>query len=199
MTVGDSHIQTFQWVAPIYGLFYNMQKRTYRKTLARYLKCMNLPPHPVFLDVGCGTGALCSVLYDMGYEVTGVDPAEKMLSVAKRRNAGKNIRFMVGNALEGLPFADDSFDCVCAAFVAHGFAAEERQKFYREMKRVSRGSVVLNDFNRRKSILIEAVERLERSDYKNFVNQVEDEMREHFALTQTIQIGPGTAWYIGRK
>jgi ubiquinone/menaquinone biosynthesis C-methylase UbiE len=122
-----------------------------------------------------------------------------MLAIARKRNAGKNIRFMKDNALEGLSFADNSFDCVCAAFVAHGFSAEERKKLYQEMKRVTRRTVVLNEFNRKKSTITNIVECMEKSDYHNFIYQVEEEMKEHFPVTQTIQVGSGTAWYVGEK
>jgi SAM-dependent methyltransferase len=37
------------------------------------------------LDLGCGTGTLCCVLAERGYQVTGVDPAAAMLALARRK------------------------------------------------------------------------------------------------------------------
>jgi 2-polyprenyl-3-methyl-5-hydroxy-6-metoxy-1,4-benzoquinol methylase len=44
---------------------------------------MNLFSFETIIDVGCGTGALCSEVYDKGMNVTGIDTAIKMLDIAK--------------------------------------------------------------------------------------------------------------------
>lgn len=46
------------------------------------------------LDLGCGTGLICDAYAEKGHEVTGVDPAEAMLDVARRKPHGKNIEWV---------------------------------------------------------------------------------------------------------
>jgi len=63
------------------------------------------------LDVGTGTGRAALLLARAGAKVTGIDPSEAMLEVARSRAAeqGVAIAFCVGDA-QALDFADRSFD-----------------------------------------------------------------------------------------
>jgi 2-polyprenyl-3-methyl-5-hydroxy-6-metoxy-1,4-benzoquinol methylase len=65
------------------------------------------------LDVGCGTGFLSILLADLGHRVTGIDMAEKMLTVARSKAAGRalTVNFCYGDAeAPDLPLA--SFDLI---------------------------------------------------------------------------------------
>jgi len=66
------------------------------------------------LDVGCGTGALTSVLAEIvGAElVAGVDPSEPFVERARERVPGADLRVAPA---EALPFEDDTFDVAFAA------------------------------------------------------------------------------------
>jgi ubiquinone/menaquinone biosynthesis C-methylase UbiE len=46
------------------------------------------------LDLGCGTGTLCSAFATRGHKVTGVDPAAAMLAVAKRKPFAQRIEWV---------------------------------------------------------------------------------------------------------
>ena len=46
------------------------------------------------LDLGCGTGLLASRIAGEGLDVTGVDPAEGMLRVARARDGGERVRWV---------------------------------------------------------------------------------------------------------
>lgn len=50
------------------------------------------------VDVGCGTGAVTVALATPGRRVTGVDPAEAMLDVARARPGGERVRWILGDA-----------------------------------------------------------------------------------------------------
>ncbi len=65
------------------------------------------------LDIGTGTGQLAVYLARSGYDVTGIDLADKMISRAKRYAASQklNIDFQTGDA-EQLKYEDNSFDIV---------------------------------------------------------------------------------------
>jgi ubiquinone/menaquinone biosynthesis C-methylase UbiE len=61
------------------------------------------------LDVGCGIGGAMALAAEYGAEVSGTDPSEAFVSVARKRLPGADIR--VGG-LDSLPHADGRFDAV---------------------------------------------------------------------------------------
>ena len=91
------------------------------------------------LDLGSGTGAAEKQL--VGYEVTALDPDERMLSLNNFSNK------IVGSA-EALPFDDKSFDNVYCAFVWRNVS--DTDKAFEEIKRVLEdgGKFVLLDMTR---------------------------------------------------
>lgn len=83
------------------------------------------------LDVGAGTGRLSVSLASRGAKVTALDLSPKMLEKIKRKN--KQITTVVGDA-ENLPFKNDAFDIVTAAFlVVH---LKDPARFFDEVYRV---------------------------------------------------------------
>lgn len=72
------------------------------------------------LDVGCGDGTYTVELVDVAgaSAVTGIDPAERAICVARERAAGRAITFAAGSAYE-LPYDDDSFDLSYLRGVLH--------------------------------------------------------------------------------
>jgi len=52
------------------------------------------------LDVGCGTGRLACRLADSGHSVTGIDPSEQMLEVARWRLGGNRVEWLKGRATD---------------------------------------------------------------------------------------------------
>lgn len=193
----------FNLIAPIYGLFYNYQKKRYSETIEKVKSELNLFSYETIVDVGCGTGALCSVLNDKGMIVTGLDPAIKMLSVAKSKSENNNIEFLQGNAIERLPFEDKSFDIAISSYVAHGLQGEERKKLYAEMSRVAREYVIIHDYNKSRSLPTTIIEWLEGGDYFHFIKHSETEMKDCIAEMKTcfsevlvIQVDVRANWYI---
>jgi SAM-dependent methyltransferase len=59
------------------------------------------------LDIGCGTGALALKLADRGVEVTGVDPAEASLDVARAKPGAERVRWIHGDARDLPPMQVD--------------------------------------------------------------------------------------------
>ncbi len=92
------------------------------------------------LDVGCGTGGATALAAEYGAEVSGLDPSEAFVSVARKRLPGADIRI---GGLETLPYADGRFDVVLVAnpmrYAAYSVAA------VRELGRVCapRGRIVI--------------------------------------------------------
>jgi 2-polyprenyl-6-hydroxyphenyl methylase/3-demethylubiquinone-9 3-methyltransferase len=71
-------------------------------------------PEPMrVLDLGCGAGFLSNDLAVRGHDVTGLDPERDNLVVARAYDRSRSACYVAGDARE-VPFADDSFDVVCA-------------------------------------------------------------------------------------
>lgn len=186
----------FDLIAPIYGLFYDNQKKHYSEILDRLQKEMEFSKYRKVIDVGCGTGALCSVLNQRGFAVTGVDPAKKMLRIARRKQENATIEFVQANALEGLPFEDKSFDVSFASYVAHGLKGHERKTMYAEMSRITKHLVIIYDYSGKRSVLTSAIEWLEGGDYFNFIKVVKPELRDSFYDMSAIDVALRGALYI---
>ncbi len=195
----------FNLIAPVYGLFYNTQKKRYAQVIAEVSNVLDITQFRAALDVGCGTGALCSVLATKGMEVTGVDPAGNMLEVARRKVGNAGVEFVQADVLDRLPFNDNSFDIAIASYVAHGLAADERQHMYAEMSRVAREWVIIHDYNDKRSPFVSFIEWLEGGDYFHFIKHAEPEMKdcfteiqECFSQVDVVSVGKRANWYIGR-
>ncbi len=90
------------------------------------------------LDYGCGAGWLSKILLAKGYDVTGIDASDVLISSAVK-SCGEG-RFIVGDCME-LPFADESFDCVIGSAILHHL---ETARALAECRRVtSRGGILL--------------------------------------------------------
>jgi SAM-dependent methyltransferase len=87
------------------------------------------------VDVGCGTGALTTVLADIaGAEhVAGVDPSPPFVEQARARVPGADLRVA---AAEALPFPDHTFDVAVSQLVFH--FVSDPSAAVREMTRVTR-------------------------------------------------------------
>ncbi|MEM7377005.1 MAG: class I SAM-dependent methyltransferase [Pseudomonadota bacterium] len=62
------------------------------------------------LDIGCGTGKLACALAARGHAVTGLDPSDAMLTVARRKPAADRVQWHQGDATT-LP-TDTPFDLI---------------------------------------------------------------------------------------
>jgi ubiquinone/menaquinone biosynthesis C-methylase UbiE len=93
------------------------------------------------LDVGCGPGALTSVLVErLGAEaVAAVDPSAPFVDAARARHPGVSV---TQASAERLPFPDDAFDAALAQLVVHFMS--DPVAGLAEMSRVTRpGGVVV--------------------------------------------------------
>ena len=103
------------------------------------------------LDLGSGTGAALRQLHN--YEVTAVDPDEKMLQLNKFENK------IIGDA-EDLPFPDNSFNSVYCAFVWRNLNNPELglQEVHRVLK--PGGNFILLDMTRPKNIFLRILHKI---------------------------------------
>ena len=87
------------------------------------------------LDVGCGAGALTTVLAELvgADHLAGIDPSEPFVAAARERVPGADLR--VGPA-EALPFEDGSFDAAVSQLVFH--FVDDPAQAVAEMRRATR-------------------------------------------------------------
>jgi ubiquinone/menaquinone biosynthesis C-methylase UbiE len=73
------------------------------------------------LDVGCGTGALLRVAAERWPDarLSGADPAEEMIKVARSKLPGGSLISLVNASAEHLPFEDERFDLVVSSVSFH--------------------------------------------------------------------------------
>lgn len=96
------------------------------------------------LDIGCGTGNHMLLLKQMGLDVTGIDPSEPMLRVA-REKLGPGAHLVPGVA-EDLPFDDNDFDMVI--FMTSLEFCQSPAEALAEAFRVARECVFIGTINR---------------------------------------------------
>jgi SAM-dependent methyltransferase len=70
------------------------------------------------LDAGCGSGFLSAALRERGAIMTGFDSSPAMVELAERR-LGQDVRLLVADLGEPLPFAGGAFDDVVGSLVLH--------------------------------------------------------------------------------
>ena len=144
---------TLDHAAPVYDLLAPVMtlglERRFHRIVIRQLA---LQGREQVLDIGCGTGTLtrdiAHALTDKtNSRCTGLDAAEKMISVARKKaRTIPNIHFDAAIA-EKLPYADESFDAAVSTFFFHHIHFELKKKVLAETARILKpgGSFIIVD------------------------------------------------------
>jgi SAM-dependent methyltransferase len=88
-----------------------------RQVAPPFLSWLRVPSRRKWVDVGCGTGALCAAILDhcSPLSVTGVEPSERFLKKVAENLAGRAV-IRQGNAM-AIPLGDSSVDVVVSGLV----------------------------------------------------------------------------------
>jgi ubiquinone/menaquinone biosynthesis C-methylase UbiE len=87
------------------------------------------------IDFGCGTGRSTRFLRKLGFEVVGVDIAEQMLNLARRRDPDGEYRLVTGGNLDG--FEANAYDLVLSAFTFDNIPTMEKKVLlFKSLKRL---------------------------------------------------------------
>jgi len=116
-----------------------------------------IEPGEKILDIGCGSGRLYKLFRGKEIEYFGVDFAEVLIEVARKRYLSDKKQkkegippvFLVVNALR-LPFEDNFFDKIFSIAVLHHIPSEEKRiLFLKEARRVlkPKGEIFLTVWN----------------------------------------------------
>jgi SAM-dependent methyltransferase len=87
----------------------NIQEGTVRPVYEAALERTRVKSGTRYLDVGCGAGMAAQIAAARGARVSGIDAADALLGIARRRTPEGDFRRA---DLEALPFEDHSFDVV---------------------------------------------------------------------------------------
>jgi SAM-dependent methyltransferase len=101
------------------GAAYEPYVGRWSRLVARdFLEWLDQAPEARWLDVGCGTGALTQTILESRApsHVSGVDPSEGYLDVAREQVADPRATFKLGDARE-LPVEDESVDLAVSGLV----------------------------------------------------------------------------------
>lgn len=130
-------------------LSFGIDKKWRRKAVRKISEhCLN----PRIIDVATGTGDLAIEAARMSPSgITGIDISEKMLEIARKKVADKNLGTLIEFDLcqsENIRFAGETFDAAMVAFGVRNFS--DPLKGLSEMTRVTRkgGIVVVLEFSR---------------------------------------------------
>lgn len=122
------------------GAAYEPYVGRWSRLVARdFLAWLGIPMGGRWLDVGCGTGALTSVILDAAdpAAVVGVDPSDGYVAYARQQVADPRAGFEVGDA-RALPVERAAFDAVVSGLVLNFIPAQEQQTAVDEMRRAAR-------------------------------------------------------------
>jgi len=88
-----------------------------RRVAPLFVSWLRIPVGRKWLDVGCGTGALCAAILDYASpsSVIGIDPSEGFLNIARENLGGRAVLYR-GSATE-IPIDDASVHVVVSALV----------------------------------------------------------------------------------
>lgn len=163
--------KAFSILAP----FYDVIAAPFSSVRNKVVNFTNAQKNSKILDVATGTGQQAFAFAEKGYDVTGIDLSEAMLSVARKKNKFRNVKFEVADATN-LPFEDDSFDISSVSFALHDMPLRIREKVLKEMVRVTKpkGIIVIVDYNLprnkiAKFLIYHFIAFYEAKYYKNFI------------------------------
>lgn len=163
------------------------------QTSAEFFKWSGLSTGHTILDLGCGDGSVLreTVKACPGVSATGIDINPHTLELGRRKNteAGlqDQIELRVGDVTELSEIMDNAFDWVYAINVFHFLPSNKREKFLREIVRISRYGIFFNQ-NITNSIGTYSVDVLLSTlftDYTGFFSEAEaDELIRKMNLPQ---------------
>lgn len=92
-----------------------------RREVARLVELLALPLGARVLDIPCGQGRHSHLLAEAGFDVTGLDYSDYLLSRARERGTGSRLRYVKGDMRQLPARWTGRFDAVLNLFTSFGF------------------------------------------------------------------------------
>lgn len=151
------------------------------KASAEFFTWSGLSTGHTILDLGCGDGSVLREITKTcpGISATGVDMNVHTLELAKRRNTDAGlqdqIELQAGDVTDMSRFRDHAFDWVYAFNVFHFLPVAKREKFIREMIRISRYGIFFNQViaNNIQTISVDVLLATLFTDFTGFFTEAE--------------------------
>lgn len=109
------------------------------------------------LDVGTGRADMPIAFAGVGWRIVAVDANPQVSRVARRATERHATIEVVDGDARRLPFTDDSFDVAHCSLLLHHLDPDDAVAALRELARVSRSGVVVNDLRRGRVPLLATV------------------------------------------
>lgn len=115
------------------GIDYDGTRKADPYLTGRLLSLLDPKPNGRYLDVGCGTGNYTCEFHKNGYNFIGLDPSDRMLNEARKKN--QDIDWRKGTA-EETGLANELVDGITASLTIHHWSDLERgfKELYRVLK-----------------------------------------------------------------
>lgn len=137
------------------------------------------------LDVGCGTGRDSRALFDMGYDVTGIDMSENMLKLAKLKAPGAKFIRM---DFRELSFESNYFDGFWANATLFLVIEEELMMVLKELHRVTKeGGIGFMSFKEGEGEAVTETETVKKTQMLYSYIELRQKLKEvgfHVLLTE---------------
>ncbi|TFE30654.1 class I SAM-dependent methyltransferase [Cohnella luojiensis] len=108
-----------------------------KREIGAMMEWVNIPANSSVLDVGCGMGRHALALKALGYEVTGLDLSEVLLTEARSADPEYGVDWVRGD-MRSLPFDCGTFDATVNWFTSFGYFVDDQDnlRVLQEMRRV---------------------------------------------------------------
>jgi ubiquinone/menaquinone biosynthesis C-methylase UbiE len=151
------------------------------KASAEFFKWSGLSTGHTILDLGCGDGSVLRELVKTcpGVSATGIDMNVHTIEQGKRRDSEAGlqdqIELKVGDVTDMTRFPDNAFDWVYAFNVFHFLPIVKREKFIRDMIRISRYGIFFNQViaNNIQTISVDVLLATLFTDFTGFFTEAE--------------------------
>lgn len=113
-----------------------------RLVAQEFIRWLALPEESQWLDVGCGTGALCQTILDLAnpQKVRGIDRSEGYIEYARSRVSDPHAVFETGDA-QALPVESETYDAVVSGLVLN-FVPQPSQMVAEMVRAVRKGGII---------------------------------------------------------
>jgi SAM-dependent methyltransferase len=106
--MGSQKIQAELWGAYAQN-WADYQEATIQPVFEQIIADLKETSAHTLLDIGCGSGLMCQMAFQDGFEVSGFDATAELIEIARSKTPAGN--FQTGD-MEELPYADQIFDVV---------------------------------------------------------------------------------------